>query len=608
MNSHSEFITMDEFHQDLMSNDVTPHNGTRPIQSHATTLPAAAKNNNSTEHDHHSYLLITPQQRQQRQQQQEKLEQQEQYEQEPQHHHQQKTPTRPGTAPSNARRFTPSGRPMSITKRIGGGHAYQTEVQTMTSTRYTGIGGNRYFRQGSDGTGSGRKNGRKKRTKSILLAHGARHCDPPALVAMAHQIDQQNGDLQELIKREKDLINTIAAKDHMLSISQDGTQQLDLRIRYLEQELKETIAQTSAREKELLSDLHDTSKKLKQITLEHTNITLVLESKETKLSVMESSATEERETIMRRMVEYDHSNRNLKMELDVRDKDMKKTSTDLANEKAANNALKAQLAALQDSIDSMGSTHALAEADVAGLTQERNALYRNTTGEPPPMQYKRGPPFKLYAWDVLASHPNPKAELEIVYSIFHHFDLTFNQIYIHYATSSATIFASGTQKPYKGASRGLLPTRRGTNSGSGRLRLLMTKSDFRTFCQEAQIWDHPLFSWAFIDLAYDKSILGGTSKGGREVVLEATNLNGGKTNRKQRYFVPSGTMTKRDFKEGLVRLSHARFPNLFNLGEKLECLFEKHIIPHCETAINMIDLEDEEVEEDDIVRLAERYG
>ena len=33
-------------------------------------------------------------------------------------------PTRPGTAPSTARRFTPAGRPAPSTKRIGGGHTY----------------------------------------------------------------------------------------------------------------------------------------------------------------------------------------------------------------------------------------------------------------------------------------------------------------------------------------------------------------------------------------------------------------------------------------------------------------------------------------------------
>ena len=99
-------------------------------------------------------------------------------------------PTRPGTAPSTARRFTPAGRPAPSTKRIGGGHTYQMSLESMTSTRYTGIGGgNGRGSGGGSGLGSGkRKNKRpmsgKMASKSILLAHGARHCDPPALVAM----------------------------------------------------------------------------------------------------------------------------------------------------------------------------------------------------------------------------------------------------------------------------------------------------------------------------------------------------------------------------------------------------------------------------------------
>ena len=64
----------------------------------------------------------------------------------------------------------------------------------------------------------------------------------------------------------------------------------------------------------------------------------------------------------------------------------------------------------------------------------------------------------------------------------------------------------------------------------------MTRSDFRTFAMESKIWDHPLFSTAFIDLAFEKSILGGTRKGGREVVMEAHKLNGGHTTKSERYF------------------------------------------------------------------------
>jgi hypothetical protein len=565
LNSHSEFITMDEF--STMSNDET-----------ISKIKTATPKNNINES---SYFLTPPQLHQHTQQ-------------------HRKIPKRPDTAPIR-RRFTTSGRPMPSTRRIGGGHTYTSSVENMTSTRYTGIGSNTYHR-GDNCRFSG-----KKRTKSILLAYGARHCDPPALVAMAHQIDSMNGDLQNLIQIEKNLKDEILQRDHMLSVSNDSTQQLNLRVQYLEKNSEESMQAAKKRETELLTDLHDTSKKLEKITKEHDAVQLILQKKESKLIIMQTTATEERETIMKRMVEYDHNNRNLRIELEKRDNEIKSISTGLANEKAANEALKMQLASLQDQIDSMGTSNALAEAEVNGLTQERNSLYRNTTGDPPPMQFKRGPSFKLYAWDIMASHPNPKAELEIVFSIFHHFNITVSQIYVHYATSSSTAFSTGIRRGPRTASRGLIPSKRKDIFGSCRLRLLMTKSDFRQFCQESKIWDHPLFSWAFIDLAYDKSIQGGTSKGGREVVLEAKakSIRGSKKTRKQRYLVPNGTMTKRDFKEALIRISYARFPQLSHVGEKLECLFEKHIIPYCEKALT--GGYDDDCD-DDIVRLAEKYG
>ena len=578
MNSTSQFITSEDFVADLM--DTAIDQNTTPIPatgSYLLTTPHTTLHTLHTPHTPH-----TP------------------------HHphtHRRTTPTRPDTAPSQARRFTPTGRPVPLTKRIGGGHSYSMSVESMTSTRYTGMGSR--SKSNNRNNRNSRRTGGTRATKSILLAHGARHCDPPALVAMAHQIDHMSGDLQELVAQGKELEEQVRGKDHMLSVAADSAQQLDLRIQYLEHELQTTTQTAAARETELLKDLHETKKNLDRITAEHATIKIILESKEAKLSVVQASATEERETIMRRMVEYDHNNRTLTAELEKRDVDIKSISIGFAKEKAANEALKLQLAELQDSMDSMGTSNLMMGADIHDVTQERNELYRGSSGVPPPLQYKRGPAFKLYAWDILASHPNPRAELEIVYSIFNHFDITLSQIYVHYATSSSTVFASGASSIHKrrGSSRS---SRRKTTIGSGRLRLLMTKTDFRTFAQEAQIWDHPLFTWAFIDLAYSKSILGGTSKGGREVVLEATNLNGGKNNRKERYFVPQGTMTKRDFKEALLRVSHARFPHLANVGEKLECLFEKHLIPYCEAALVGVDVETDE--EDDVVRLSRKYG
>ena len=424
----------------------------------------------------------------------------------------------------------------------------------------------------------------------------------------AHQIDGLNGSLVLSIGREKQLREEMKERAHMLEVVNDHTIQLNQRISLLEKELSETKEAAEIMEKNLLKDLHETRKNLDQMTKENHGLKVVLEAKEQKLTVVTSSATQERETIMRRMVEYDHQNRSLISDLEKRDLEVTSLSGSLAKESAANHALKGQLAELQEQIDSMGTSNALALSDVRDVTGERNDLLRQSKDAT--LQYKSGRPFKLYAWDILSSHPNPRAELEIVYSIFSHFHITMSQVYIHYATSSTTVYFSGKNQMgmlrsgRKGGGRSDRGRNSGRSSGSGRLRLLMTRSDFRTFAMESKIWDHPLFSTAFIDLAFEKSILGGTRKGGREVVMEADKLNGGHTTKSERYFVPTGTMTKRDFKEALLRLSHARFPHLKNVGEKLVVLFEKHIIPYCESALIP---EEEEEEEDDVVRLGRKY-
>ena len=496
-----------------------------------------------------------------------------------------KAPSRPDTAPSSRRQFTPTGRPISTTKRIGGGHSYQMTVENMTSTKYTGTGTRR---NNSNRNRTGRRTmSSTKASKSILMAHGARHCEPPALIAMAHQIDGLNGDLQSSIRRGKELQEDVREREHMLEVVNDHSKQLSQRIDFLENELKETKEKSAAREAELLLDLFETKKALEKMTKENHGLKVVLEQLQGKLNVVEKSAVEERETIMRRMVEYDHQNRTLTADLEKRENEVTSLSGALAKERAANEALKLQLADLQEDVDSMGMSNQLAMNDIKDVTEERNDLYRNSSG-PPPLQYKKGNSFKLYAWDIMASHPNPRAELEIVYSVFTHFNITLSQIYVHYATSSTTVFTGGRKK---------------MRGSGGRLRLLMCRTDFRNFSREAKIMDAPLFPYSFIDLAYAKSILGGTRKGGREVVLEASNLNGGTRPRKERFTTPQGTMTKRDFKEALLRLSHARFPHLANVGEKLVVLFEKHIIPYCESAL----LPEYSDEDDAIVKLGKLY-
>jgi len=61
--------------------------------------------------------------------------------------------------------------------------------------------------------------------------------------------------------------------------------------------------------------------------------------------------------------------------------------------------------------------------------------------------------------------------------------------------------------------------------------------------------------------------------------------------------VPNGCMTKREFKEGLLRLAHARLSHVPNIAEKIVVMIEQHIIPGCQGALNPI------VDDDDSVRL-----
>ena len=61
--------------------------------------------------------------------------------------------------------------------------------------------------------------------------------------------------------------------------------------------------------------------------------------------------------------------------------------------------------------------------------------------------------------------------------------------------------------------------------------------------------------------------------------------------------VPAGTMTRREFKEALLRLAHARFSHLDNIADKVSVMIEQHILPGCEAALNPV------IDDDDSVRL-----
>ena len=365
-----------------------------------------------------------------------------------------------------------------------------------------------------------------------------------------------------------------------------------------------------------------------------------------KLVVIEASSKDEQGSIMRRMVEYDEAARNanteiarLKTGVQERDNEIVQLTEELSKERSACDSLKESLRDIKENMDSMGASHDMAMDDMNEYRNERNALFRKNGDYDSRLKHGRGKPFKLYAWDILATHANPRAELEIVFSVFHHFDVELKQVYVHYASHAAPIFETlrqGTRTQMKRVFRsGGSTSRSGAGSGfgpaagfssgsrcsgggggkSGRLRLLMTRSDFRAFSRDSGICDPPLFPTSFVDLCFNKAILGGTRKGGREVVLEGpdTTARGGvrgSANRHRMIYnkggpgkeascekVPAGTMTRREFKEALLRLAHARFSHLDNIADKVSVMIEQHILTGCDAALNPV------IDDDDSVRL-----
>ena len=547
-------------------------------------------------------------------------------------------PVRPSSA-RNVSRKTPrsstasvfdphTGMPLSITRRVGGGHSYVKQSGTL----YTPV--NRSFTPPS-----------RQNVKSILLAHGARHCAPPALVAMGHRIDKLMGQLEGEIQRGKALEGEVEERDHTISVIGDHASQLRHRIAALEQELSATRQQFATREADLLRDLHNVRGSLDDMTKEKGGLENTLIAVQHKLEVLEATAKDERGSLVNRMVEYDEAARKAdskirKLEAGIaeRDNEIVKLTEELSKERSASDSLKESLRDLKENFDSMGASHDMAVSEMKEYKSERNDLFRNSGEHTSRLRFGRGKPFKLYAWDILATHPNPRAELEIVFSVFHHYNVEIQQIYVHYASHAAPIFNTLRQRtsvPAKrvfkeggstsrsGAGSGLksVPSpyfgpARGKSSESGRLRLLMTRSDFRSFARDTGICDPPLFPVSFVDLCFDKAILGGTRKGGREVILEGVD---GKTsrggfrpdgNRHRMIYsrggagrmpscekIPNGTMTRREFKEALLRLAHARFSKLENIADKISLMIEEHIIPGCQAALNLV------LEDDDCVRL-----
>ena len=161
-------------------------------------------------------------------------------------------------------------------------------------------------------------------------------------------------------------------------------------------------------------------------------------------------------------------------------------------------SLKESLRDIKENIDLMGASHDMAVDEMNEYRNERNDLFRKSGDFDARLKHGRGKPFKLYAWDILAAHANPRAELEIVFSVFHHFNVEIKQVYVHYASHAAPVFESLRQKSRTQMQRLFRPggstSRSGAGSGfgppnasfsghvsmdSGRLRLLMTRSDFR---------------------------------------------------------------------------------------------------------------------------------
>ena len=545
--------------------------------------------------------------------------------------------SRPASATSTPRSsssvFDPhTGKPVTTSKRIGGGHAY---AKTSSSeTIYTPVvGAGRALSASASVTR--RRQGRKAGTsssagaRSVLLAYGARHCPPPALVAMGHRIDTLMGQLSGEIQNGKKLEEEVEHRDHTIAIMGDHTAQLRHRISSLEQELATTRQDFAVREADLLRDLHQVRTSLDQTKKEKSGAENTLIALQHKLVVIEASAKDERGSIMQRMVEYDEAGRNAKAEIErlekgvqERDEEIVKLTEELSKERSACDSLKESLRDIKENIDSMGASHDMAVDDMNEYRNERNALFRKNGDYDSRLKHGRGKPFKLYAWDILATHANPRAELEIVFSVFHHFNVELKQVYVHYASHAAPVFETVRQGTpnQRGFGSSDSTSRIGARSGkgggtSGRLRLLMTRSDFRAFSRDSGICDPPLFPISFVDLCFNKAILGGTRKGGREVMLEGPDMKArsgirGSSNRHRMVYnkggpgkaascekVPAGTMTRREFKEALLRLAHARFSHLDNIADKVSLMIEQHILPSCEAALNPL------LDDDDSVRL-----
>ncbi len=258
-------------------------------------------------------------------------------------------------------------------------------------------------------------------------------------------------------------------------------------------------------------------------------------------------------------------------------------------ENETNVALKTQLVQYKSSLEDLEVRKNNAIRAKNSLTTERNALFRSQRKKKKIIN-GTGRPFQLYVWDILATQGNPKNELQIIYSVFTKFYAELRHIYVHYATHAEPIWGEEITKR-----RGIKPRN---------ARLLMTVQNWRTFVKELDIIDTKLFPTGEIEIIFRKATLGGTIRGGRRIDLDdeqkhafnktgyrmlrgslsdETSVSSGASGRDK---VPYSCMIMREYLEAILRIAYQRFPNIPNLGDRLEHLINHYILMNCMEALS----------------------
>ena len=121
---------------------------------------------------------------------------------------------------------------------------------------------------------------------------------------MGHRIDTLMGQLSGEIQNGKQLQDEVEHRDHTIAIMGDHSAQLRQRVVSLEQELSIARQEFASREADLYV-IFTKCTNLDQTAKEKSGVENTLIALQHKLAVIESSAKDERGSIMKRMVDYD---------------------------------------------------------------------------------------------------------------------------------------------------------------------------------------------------------------------------------------------------------------------------------------------------------------